>query len=521
VKGARSGLARLAPLAKGIAVVLAVGVLVWTLAGADLARVGALVGRAGGWIAVGLLPYVAAVLVDAAAWRVLLGGIVRPPLGALVRVRVRCDAFGATLPGGALIGESTAPSWLRRWMPLDAGIAAVAGRKCFVGLAEALYLLASCAVGFSVLGARAAALPWVVLGLGVGMLVLFGGTSLALASGSIAARIHAALTALPIPVLRAWIASRARGFRSTDERLGALFRSDPRRLAAGCALFVVAWSLEAVETWVLLRLVGVRLPLGTVFAFEASVSLLRSIGCFAPGGLGLQDLGYVAALGALGVPDAVTSGAAFVVLKRAKELTWALVGYATLLLPDTRVERRVSRSAALATLVALVVLVAVPDVSHAARSATASAPLFSISKTENRNYVQFAERLDASCAPSGSAPIYAYWRMLERGPSVVEAVLPHEEPAYGVASQTVLERGEGRGLVRVVLRALPATPLLVESRRDARGACEASARTSIAGVDARLFNVHAVLRWPFGIAHLLVSGWSLADGHPVRDTRAP
>jgi uncharacterized membrane protein YbhN (UPF0104 family) len=340
VKEVRSALARFAPLAKGAAVALALGLLVRTLAGADLARVAALVGRAGGWTAVGLLPYVAAVMVDVAAWRVLLGEIARPPLGALVRVRVRCDAFGATLPGGALIAESMAPVWLRRWMPIDTGIAAVAGRKCFVGLAEALYILASFAVGFSVLRARAGYLPWVVLGIGLGMLVLFAGTSLALASGSIAARIHAGLAALPIPFLRRAIASRARGFRSTDERLGTLFRSNPGRLAGACGLFVVAWSIEAVETWLLLRLLGVRLPLGTVFAFEASVSLLRSIGCFAPGGLGLLDLGYVAALGALGIPDAVTAGAAFIVLKRAKELVWSLVGYASLLVPDGGVERR-------------------------------------------------------------------------------------------------------------------------------------------------------------------------------------
>jgi hypothetical protein len=336
----RSGLARLAPIAKSVALILAIGLLVRTLAAADLARVGALVGRAGGWVALGLLPYVVAVAVDTAAWRVLLGGITHPPWTALARVRLRCDAFGATLPGGALIAESIAPSWLRRWLPLDTGIAAVAGRKCFVGLAEALYILTSFVVGFSVLGARAAALPWVVLGIGVGMLVLFGGTSLALASGSIAARLQATLAALPIPGLRKWLAARAAGFRSTDERLGALFRSSPKRLVAACALFVVAWSIEAVESWVLLQLVGVRLPFGTVFAFEASVSLLRSVGCFAPGGLGLQDLGYVAALGTLGVPDAVTTGAAFVVLKRAKELTWALVGYASLLLPDARTSRR-------------------------------------------------------------------------------------------------------------------------------------------------------------------------------------
>lgn len=318
---------------------LAVGLLGRSLAGADLAQVGSLVGRSGGWIALGLVPYVLAVLVDVTAWRLLLGELARPPLGALVRVRIRCDAFGATLPGGTLIAESIAPAWVRRWMPIDTGIAAVAGRKCLVGLAEALYILASFGAGFSVLAARVAYLPWVVLGLGLGMLILFGGASLVLASGSVAARIHAALSALPLPFLGSAIDSRARGFRATDERLGALFRSSPARLAGACALFVLAWSIETLETWVLLRLVGVRLPLESVLAFEASVSLLRSIGCFAPGGLGLQDLGYIAALGALGVPDSMTAGAAFIVTKRAKELVWSLVGYASLLLPDTRRER--------------------------------------------------------------------------------------------------------------------------------------------------------------------------------------
>jgi hypothetical protein len=172
-------------------------------------------------------------------------------------------------------------------------------------------------------------------------------------------------------------------------------------------------------------------------------------------------------------------------------------------------------------LAAALLLAMAPEVGRAAVGEAFGAPLFSISKTENRNYVQFAERLDANCAPAGSAPTYAYWRMIERSPSAVEALLPLEQPAYGVATQTVLERSEGHGLVSVTLRALPKTPLVVESRRAANGSCEASARTSIAGVDARLFNVHAVLKWPFGVARLLVSGWSLVDGHPVRDTRAP
>jgi hypothetical protein len=177
--------------------------------------------------------------------------------------------------------------------------------------------------------------------------------------------------------------------------------------------------------------------------------------------------------------------------------------------------------AALAIAAAAFVALGLPSVTQAATTEAASAPLFSISKTENKNYVQFAERLDAACAPLGSAPVFAYWRMLGREPGAVEPLLPREEPAYGIASQSVIDaKGEnGDPSVRVALRALPAAPLLVESWRGADGKCEASARLPIAGVEARLFNVHAVLRWPFGIARLLVSGWSLADGRAVRDTR--
>ena len=65
--------------------------------------------------------------------------------------------------------------------------------------------------------------------------------------------------------------------------------------------------------------------------FEAGLSLLRNLAFFAPGGLGVLDLGYMAYLGALGYPGAATVGAAFVLLKRAKDLFWIAIGYLLLL----------------------------------------------------------------------------------------------------------------------------------------------------------------------------------------------
>jgi len=147
------------------------------------------------------------------------------------------------------------------------------------------------------------------------------------------------------------------------------------------------------------------------------------------------------------------------------------------------------------------------------------APLFSISKSENRNQVAFAVRLDAECRPVGSAPVYAFWRMLERSPAAVEPLLPVEQGAYGIARQEVAELGDS-SLVRVALRALPGREILVRTARQPTG-CSAEASTRIADTPARLFNVHARIAWPFGVDSLLISGWAESDGRVVRETMRP
>ncbi|WP_437961386.1 hypothetical protein WME76_18240 [Sorangium sp. So ce119] len=60
--------------------------------------------------------------------------------------------------------------------------------------------------------------------------------------------------------------------------------------------------------------------------FEVVLAMLRAAAFMVPSGLGVQDAGYVALLGALGVPGAVTVGAAFVLIKRAKEIVWIALG---------------------------------------------------------------------------------------------------------------------------------------------------------------------------------------------------
>ena len=40
--------------------------------------------------------------------------------------------------------------------------------------------------------------------------------------------------------------------------------------------------------------------------------------------------------------------------------------------------------------------------------------VFHVSKSQNRNQVHYALRLDQQCRPVGKAPVYGYWKKLEK-----------------------------------------------------------------------------------------------------------
>jgi hypothetical protein len=157
---------------------------------------------------------------------------------------------------------------------------------------------------------------------------------------------------------------------------------------------------------------------------------------------------------------------------------------------------------------------AAPSAASAAR--VPPALLFSIAKSENKNQVQYAVRVNEQCAPLSGTPVFAYWRMLELGPNRVAPLLARELRAYGIRRQTV----DAQGTVRVVLNAAPSRVILVRSGRVADGTCQASAQTTIAGSAAYLFNVYLKLKW-LGIDYVLLRGWSTDRTHVVTERLAP
>ncbi len=325
---------------------VAAALFVLAVRGIDLSRPRDLLRAAGPAVLLAVVPFAVAQALDTAAWRDVFARLGQKlPLGRLYPIRVAVEAMTLSLPAGVVVAESVAPRLLQRALrvPASTALAAAAARRWLTMRAHAIYVGLGALAGFAVLRQRpdAAAL------LRVGPLVVLAsallplGASIALSTtfgaGPRVAKLHALLARLPFPALGRWLATRKSAFVATDEGFAALARGRP--LVLPTALLLLAWVCESIEAFVLFRLVGAPLSFVEVLSFEAGLSVLRSAWFFAPAGLGAQDLGYLAALHAFGIPDASAVCAAFLVLKRGRELLWVGLGYARVALDGVRTPR--------------------------------------------------------------------------------------------------------------------------------------------------------------------------------------
>jgi uncharacterized membrane protein YbhN (UPF0104 family) len=315
--------------------VVAVGIVPRLAAQADAASTWRAVTSAGPHVVVALVPFAIGMTLDAWGMVVLLRGLGhRASLAQMLPVRFASEALHATLPAGFVASDTATALLLEKRcdVPMRDGVVACIARKWLVMRAHAAYIAVGAVAGFAALttlarALHAPALPWMVLASAGVPLALSGAVGAGLLGRSTFARFHAALARIPSKRLGRWLDSRRHEALATDGQVSRLRGARGATWTATLA-FLGCWCFEALESALLLHLVGAEVDLVSVFAFEAGLSMVRSTIVLAPSGLGVVDLGYVAVLGALGVdPGAV---AAFVLLRRAKEAVWVAAGYALL-----------------------------------------------------------------------------------------------------------------------------------------------------------------------------------------------
>lgn len=334
----KSGSPAVRVVVPALVVLLATVLLYRALAGIDARATVRAICQAGRYAPLALLPFVVSMTLDATGILALLRTLGRSvPLARLVPIRIATEALHQTAPAGFVVADSATAKLLdaRCGIPMsEGGILAVA-RKWLVMRAHAGYIVLGAFVGAGLLvrvSERMLGGPWLPWAVGASALVPLG-LSLALGAGfrgnAAFARIQRALIRLPWPALRDRAARWGSGAAAVDNHLARVGAARSITRAAAAAFFA-CWLVEAFETALIVRLVGGPLDLSFAMAVEVSISLLRSVGNVAPAGLGVQDAGYAVLFQSMGLPPHTT--AAFVLLKRAKELVWITFGYGLLAL---------------------------------------------------------------------------------------------------------------------------------------------------------------------------------------------
>ncbi len=317
---------------------LALGIIliIYLFSQLDLYRSAELISSIGFSSAFILLPFLALHLLETFAWtRVFPRSILTIPFFKLLKIQFIAETVSMTLPAGVAVGEPLRPFLCNRFIgiPLPSGVASVAVRKLMLGVAQGLYTIIGSLAGFSLLQVVSVrmlgfeGLGYLMVGAGMVVFMLFLFFLLLLLNGKAAQNVHRLLMLVPFQRLKSWLLVKESGFLDTDEELRSYRGSLARKLVPVLFIYLLAWSTLALESYIILRLMGIEISFLQVLAIDISLTMLRTLLFFIPSGLGVQDLGYLAFFQAIGMPDVLAYGGAFVLLRRFKELVWYAVGY--------------------------------------------------------------------------------------------------------------------------------------------------------------------------------------------------
>jgi uncharacterized membrane protein YbhN (UPF0104 family) len=282
------------------------------------------------------LPFLIFLTFDTIGWKRLLCRIGPDvPYFRLYAVRLSSEAVGLSLPSGTVLTEAVALHLLRRNFKLAPGLvaASLAGRRLLMAFGLGMSLAASSIVGHSQLAAisrnviGSPGLQWIGLVVGLGLMTGTVVLATMWTGSAVGQRIHHRLERIPIGALQRWLARTRETFAEMDRSMSKTLARPLHYVVLTVLIFSCVWVAEAGETYLFLSLLGAHLSFRQVFSFDSPLVLLRGLAFFVPAGLGIQDLGYAAFLNALGVANAITVGAAFVLVKRSKEIFWIAVGY--------------------------------------------------------------------------------------------------------------------------------------------------------------------------------------------------
>ncbi|HEY3255086.1 MAG TPA: DUF4833 domain-containing protein, partial [Polyangiaceae bacterium] len=125
--------------------------------------------------------------------------------------------------------------------------------------------------------------------------------------------------------------------------------------------------------------------------------------------------------------------------------------------------------------------------------------------------VDYGIRLDASCSAASDEAVVPYWREFEPPPVHTKELGMFARMGYGIAAQRAVKRGPTGGDYALRLKQV-GRPIGIATRRGDGGRCIATARTTIAGINAELSSIYVKLRGPLSVEYIEIKGRDFTTG---------
>jgi hypothetical protein len=137
--------------------------------------------------------------------------------------------------------------------------------------------------------------------------------------------------------------------------------------------------------------------------------------------------------------------------------------------------------------------------------------VFYISKSDDKNRVDYGIRLDADCFPVGNSAVFGYWREFEYSPVRISGLSLLDRIPYGISSQGLVSRSATGADYYIRLKQFERT-IAIATKKEADGTCSAIARAKINAGIAQFTWVYAKLSGPFSVEYIDIHGKDFATG---------
>jgi uncharacterized membrane protein YbhN (UPF0104 family) len=317
----------------------AIGVAIYFFSRIDLRQALVYVEKIGYYAPLVLVPYLLMSLCDAGGWKYSFARSLKAiKLRELLWIRIATEATANSLPAGLAVCETLKVILLNRRLGVAPSEAAANGivTKFSLGISHGLFLILGLSLASEILRQNSIqltgrpGLQYIGFAVAAVFLMITVAATLLLFRGNVVTSLFGRLQRLPVRAWQRWLTRHQEQFHDVDHNLSAVSQLPKRQMALSVGLYFVGWFCSALENYLILTLLGAHATFDQCISLEAVISIIRLMFFFIPSSIGIQEVVYFTMFRGFGFPDGDAIAAAFIIIKRLKEICWIATGYALL-----------------------------------------------------------------------------------------------------------------------------------------------------------------------------------------------